>query len=333
MNTKIIMNFKYFVLIFGFACFLNCSERKVYGEENPEFYIQRFDVDFYRYLTHNELDATLNIYKQFLPVFGDDILGIGLPEEPHFFSKLKEYFSHPAIMDLYKVQQSEFQDISLINKELSEGLDAFLQEFPSISKPRVYMHVSGWEQKVVVTDDVLSLSADFYLGADYPRYQDYFYDYQLKNMNADRIVPDYLLGFMMANLPFSGNQEVLLDRILYEGKLVYILSRLLPDRQIWEYIGYTKEEYLWCSNNQERIWGLILENQHLFTPNALITSQYLKDAPHTAFLPNESPGKVGVWVGYQIIIAFMKHHPDVTLKELVDLTDYQKILKESRYKP
>lgn len=333
MYTKLIMNLKYFTLLLVIFSYFNCTKRKVYGDENPDFFAERFDSAFYRYLTNNEPENELSQYIPFLKVFGENILDIGNPDDTDFYSKLNEYFANPAIMSLYNDQQTMFSDISDINSELSRALDYFLKQFSEIKKPKVYMHVSGWEQKVVVTDDFLSLSADFYLGEDYPYYQDFFYDYQRKQMKRERVVPDYLLGFMMANLPFEGNEEILLEKMLYEGKLAYILSRLLPDRQIWDYVGYDKDEYLWCSNNQGRIWKTILQNQHLFTPNYRITSQYLKESPHTAFLPEESPGKVGVWVGYQIIIAYMKNNPDTSLSDLMKLNDYQEILKQSKYKP
>ena len=195
------------------------------------------------------------------------------------------------------------------------------------------MHVSGFNRNIVVTDDILSLSADKYLGTDYLLYQNFFQDYQRKLMVPDRIVPDYLLGFMMANLPFIGDEDVLLDRILYEGKLRYILSQLLPNRQVWEFVGYDNEQYEWCVRHQSQIWETIQENHHLITGDYLTTTQYLKEAPHTAFLPVESPGRVGVWLGYQIISAYMKQKPKTGWQELINFTDYPELLKQSKFKP
>jgi hypothetical protein len=234
---------------------------------------------------------------------------------------------------LYRDVQEKFADLEALNKELSQGMGLFLAQFPQIKQPQIYMHVSGLNQNVIVTDDILSLSADKYLGADYPLYKNFFYDYQRQLMTPDRMAPDYLLGFMMANLPFKGNDDVLLDKILYEGKLRYILSHLLPANDEWEYVGYNVDEYEWCTKNRSRIWKTILENQHLFSANYLTTSQYLKEAPHTAFLPVESPGRVGIWLGYNIICSFMKHRPDTSLQELIDFTNYRELLKQSKYKP
>ena len=312
-------------------CVFCCSGNKT--PESTEFTIIRFDVDLYSYLINNEKDSLLQDHTDFLDVFGESVLSIGKSDSSGFFLRLKEYFSELTLMGIYKDEQEKFADIKDINKELSNGLYIFLQQFPQIKPPKVYMHVSGFCQNVVVTDYILSLSIDKYMGADYPVYQKYFYEYQRELMSPDRIVPDYLTGFMMANLPFVGEDDVLLDRILYEGKLRYILSKLLPKRKIWEYVGYDEEQYVWCDRHQPQIWNTILENHHLFTPDYFSTSQYLKDAPHTAYLPADAPGKVGVWLGSNIISAYMKQKPKTSWMELMENTDYQEILKQSKYKP
>ena len=320
--------------LMGIACLccIRCSGNKT-NEESPKFAIIRFDTDLYQYLTQNASDSILQNHADFLNVFGEGVLAIGKSDSADFYSQLKAYFSEPTLMSIYKDEQKKFADLTNINKELSKGLHILLQQFPQIKPPKVYMHVSGFGQNIVVTDDILSLSADKYLGADYPVYQDFFYDYQRQLMTADRIVPDYLLGFMMANLPFSGDEDVLLDRILYEGKLRYMLSQLLPNRQDHECVGYDKEQYEWCMQHQSLIWKTILENHHLFTGNYLTTTQYLKEAPYTATLPVESPGRVGIWLGYQIISAYMKQKPSIDWQKLMENTNYQEILKQSKYKP
>lgn len=316
----------------AFLCCIRCSGNKT-SEDLSEFAIIRFDTDLYQYLIRNDSDSLLRNHLDFLDVFGAGVLAIGKSDSAGFYLRLKDYFSEPALMGIYRDEQDKFANLSEINRELSNGLHILLQQFPQIKPPKVYMHISGFGRNIVVTDDIISLSADKYLGSDYPVYQDFFYDYQRQLMSPDRIVPDYLLGFIMANLPFIGDEDILLDRILYEGKLRYILSQLLPDRQEYEYVGYDKEQYKWCLRHQSEIWKTILENHHLFTGNYLTTNQYLKDAPHTSYLPVESPGRVGVWLGYQIISAYMKQKPETGLKELMELTDYQELLKQSKYKP
>ena len=313
--------------------FFDCSGSQAKQDEDPEFSIIRFDNQIYQYLTQNEPnDGLLQNERDFLDEYGEKVIGVGRSDSVGFYERLQAFFSEPTLMGLYQDEQAQFTDISEINNELSQAMEKLFEAFPDLKKPRIYMHFSGLNQNVIVTDEILSLSADKYLGTDYPLYQRFFYDYQRQQMSPDRIVPDYLLGFLMANFPFEGREDVLLDRMLYEGKLRYILSCFLPNRNAWEWVGYNEAQYTWSVENQSKIWKKILENRHLYTPDFIITSQYLNEAPYTAPLTPESPCRIGIWLGFRIISAYMKLHPDVSLPELIEKTDYQELLKLSKFK-
>ncbi|MDR0428268.1 MAG: gliding motility protein GldB [Dysgonamonadaceae bacterium] len=333
MNKLIQNNIRFCCLILFSVLTFSCSGNKTPNADDSAFKIIRFDNELYRYLNDKKNNSFLSEHFLFLNEYGEKIIHTGRPDSLGFETRLNNFFSEPTLMSLYKDEQEKFADITEINIELSQSLALFFDHFPEIKKPQVYMHVSGLQQNVIVTDDILSLSVDKYMGMDYPLYQKFFYDYQRRLMTPERIVPDYLLGFMMANFPFQGNNDILLDRMIYEGKLRYILSRLLSKRNYWEYVGYNPEQYEWCRENGSRIWKYILENQHLFTPDYKTTIQYLREAPYTSLLPSESPGQVGVWMGFQIVASYMKHFPDTSLNHLMTLTDYQDFLKKSKYKP
>jgi hypothetical protein len=326
---------KWPVILFSVISFLlsDCSDKKAYGEEYSEWQIQRFDTDLYACLVDDTLSVFSETGRPFLDEFGKHVIYIGASDSAGFEERLKNYFSEPALRNLYRDEQEKMKDISSINKELAFGMETLSANFPSLKRPRIYMHVSGLNQNVVVADDILSLSADKYLGEDYPLYQDFFYDYQRQLMTPGRIAPDYLLGFLMAHFPFKGNEEVLLDKILYEGKLRYLLSRLLPKRKVWEYVAYDEEQYQWCVDHEVNIWTFILENKHLFTPDIRITERYIQPAPFTAFFPVESPGRVGVWLGFRIVGSYMKNNPQTSLNELMTISDCNEFLKKAKYKP
>jgi len=328
MNNKL-------VLVFFFCLFcLGCTNPKAFGGDSLLVKINRFDVNLYQYLGNNESDEQLlQNDSSFLNVFGENVVFIGRTDSIGFFDRLRSFFSDSTLMDLYQAELEIFNDISSYEKELSDGFSLLLEEFPQLKLPQIYMHVSGLNQNIVVTDSILSLSADKYLGKDFPLYEEFFYDYQRQQMSPEQIVPDYLLGFMYSEFPFNGNQNTLLDWMLYEGKLRYILSKALPQREMREYFGYTEEQYNWCAGSESRIWKTILQQKQLYSTDYLIISQYINDAPHTAPLTNSSPGRVGVWMGYRIIASFMKNHSQTTFQELMEKVDSQDLLKEARYKP
>ncbi|MDR1371464.1 MAG: LysM peptidoglycan-binding domain-containing protein [Dysgonamonadaceae bacterium] len=302
--------------------------------ENQKLNIIRFDVDLYRYLNKQLSEEALSTsYRDFLEIYGQQVVGTGKPNSMDFYRRFNDFFSEPTLMLLYEEEQLQFNNLDFINKELDPALNTLFKEFPRLKRPSVYAHISGLNQNVVVTDDILSISLDKYMGADYPLYKNHFHNYQLRDMAPERIVPDYLLGFLMANFPFQGRNDILLERIIYEGKLRYILTHLLPNRTHRECMGYTEEQDSWCNTNRSRIWKAILRNGHLYTPDYITTAKYINSTPYTAPISTESPGKLGVWVGFQIVDSYMKNYPETTLSELMNLADPMRLLKDSKYKP
>jgi len=322
------------VLIFLCCLFgLGCTNRKAFGGDSISVKINRFDVELYSWLQHKESDERLIQDSLFLNVFGENVLSIGRVDSVGFFDRLRSFFSEPTLMSLYQKTQEVFADATPYEQELSTGLQLLLEDFPQLRLPKFYMHVSGLNQNIIVTDSILSLSIDKYLGKDFPLYKEFFYDYQRQQMSPERVVPDYCLGLLYSEFPFEGNENVLLDKMLYEGKLRYILSRMLPERKTWELFGYTEEQYNWSMQSESRIWKTILQQKQLYAADYLIVSQYMNEAPYTAPLTTSSPGRVGIWVGFRIINSYMEHHPKTTLQELINLTDYQQLFTEAKYKP
>ena len=303
-------------------------------QRNSNLNIVRFDIDLFRYLKKQlPLDSLIIHHKFFLKVYGEQVIGIGKPDSEDFYNKFNKFFTEPTLMSLYEDEQFRFKDLRYIENELSPALEAIYMEFPTLIRPTVYAHVSGLNQNVVVTEDILSISLDKYMGANYSFYKRYFYDYQLQKMTPDRIVPDYILGYLMANFPFKGNEDILLDRMIYEGKLRYILTRLLPHRTTRDCLSYTEDQHSWCEKNHSQIWRSILRNNHLDSPDYMTTAKYLNNASHTVTISTDSPGGVGIWIGFQIVDSYMKNNPGTTLSKLMNLSNAQQFLKDSKYKP
>ena len=57
----------------------------------------------------------------------------------------------------------------------------------------------------------------------------------------------------------------------------------------------------------------------------------MKPAPFTAFFGENAPALIGTWMGTRIVSAYMKNHKDVSLQQLLETTDYHRMLEESKY--
>ena len=81
------------------------------------------------------------------------------------------------------------------------------------------------------------------------------------------------------------------------------------------------------------MWTYLLEYKLLFSTDYMIIRKLVFPAPFTSYFPKESPGRAVVWLGYKIIEAYMDENQTVTLPQLMEATDYQLILRKSKFKP
>lgn len=296
--------------------------------------IHRFDKTLFQLIQSEDTllrQQLLQEYPEMLEITGKAILNIQSPDQPGFFDKLENYYSEPTLKGLYTHAIELYDSIEDLEQELGNGFAYLSQSFPSIPIPTVYMHVSGLNQNVLAGEHLLSLSIDKYMGKEYPLYQDFFYENQRQKMQKSYIVPDYLSGWLMAEFPFEGNESILLDRMVYEGKIKYLIAHALPDIKPYELMGYTRQEYEWCEENSKMIWKSILERKHLYTPDVMTTTKYFEEVPSANTIFPEAPGNLGSWIGWQIIEHYIKEKGD-SPEELMKIENAQEILIISKYK-
>ena len=294
--------------------------------------IHRFDQSLYQLISSKDagLEAELSReYPQMLAVLGQGVLNLRSLDAEVFFPKLRAYYGEPTLNKLYQDALRCYEEVGELEDQLSAAFAFLKREIPDMQVPAVYMHVSGLNQNVLVGDSLLSLSIDKYLGADYPLYQDYFYAPQRMRMTPQQVAPDYLIGWLMAEYPFEGNERILLDRMVYEGKLRYAVCRAL-DQPLSAPMLFLPEVERWCEAHEAEMWQQIVERKQLYTPDQLTTDSYF-DEMVSPFPESDAPGNVGVWIGYRIVKRYMEES-GATLREMLT-TDAQTLLSGAKYRP
>jgi len=270
-----------------------------------------------------------------LEVLGKTLLQTENADMSVFFNYLINYYSEPTLKALYKDAISFYSsgspEITMVENELSYCLAQIKKHFPSMPIPAIYMHISGLQQNIIIADSLLSCSVDKYLGTDYPLYEAYFYDYQRKSMTPERIAKDCLAAWIKTEYPDKGKDNILLDRMIYEGKIIYILTQIGRGYTFQNITSLTDEEYKWCKEYESSIWTTMIERKHLYTPDITATSKYFLPSP-SLFISGDAPGNLGNFIGYRIVELYIKKTKS-TLEELMNNHDAQDILQKSKYKP
>lgn len=339
-----LFNKKYIITLTTIALLaVGCSKKREYFSSNispADIKIFRFDsallsLPYDSASIQNSLPALYDDFPYLMPVFAEDIIGVDKSDTAWLSGALSHFLTDTlyGFAETNKREQEIFADTKNIKKTLDLGFGRLRSLYPDIILPDLYFIVSGFNASLFFLGDDIVLGADMYLGSDYPYYNKVVYNYQKKTMRPECIPADVLSVILFKNIPFTSDKSRLIDNMLYRGKIIYLLLNLLKEEKVWEVMGYTKEEWQWCERNERAIWRLMLDKQDLYKTETIILTSYLNDGPFTSEISQESPSKLGTWVGLRIIEQYMLNNKEVTLSELMAEGNSQKILELSQYKP
>ncbi|MDD3080078.1 MAG: hypothetical protein PHH37_13415 [Paludibacter sp.] len=339
MNTKLNIIGLLFIVL-GFSFLSSCKKSNRFAiETNPKeenFHIKRFDVDLIAVDTSDIKNAVAGLYKkypEFMPVYISEILNENPKDTDRVSALFRNFLSDTTFTPVNKDVLARFQDISNIELSIADAYAHLQSYFPKMELPQVYFFVSGFNRSIILNDSLIGIGTDLYLGSDYPEYARLSYKYLTYNMRSECIPVDVVSAWLFKNFPVDVKEDRLLDDMLYRGKVMYLLSVLMPDQHPNDIIGYDKLQWEWCRKYEKDIWETILDRNDLFSTDIMLIRKYLNDAPFTSPVSQDSPGRLGTWVGWQIVRNYMDKNKDVTLVQLMVENDYQKILDKATYNP
>ena len=319
--------------------FLSCNNNKLPDVSNIEasIAIERFDKALFQIDTSHyeaQFDSLKKAYPDFYPLFLNELLSL----RPHpVYSQeqlLLSFVQNPNIQGLYDSCLIRYNNISFLEKEFEMAFRYYKYYFPNRQIPKIITHISEFGPATSSLDSTLiAISLDMYLGKDFPFYRSISLpSYIIERLEKPFIVPNAMKAYINGLYDKERKNNNLLDEMVQEGRLLYFLDMVLPKTADNLKIGYTTDDLAWCKENEKMIWSFFIEQNLLFENKQREISKYTAEAPNTAGMPSDSPGRVGSWVGWQIVRQFMKNNPDMSFDELMSKSG-QQVLKGSNYKP
>ena len=227
-----------------------------------------------------------------------------------------------------------FSEIQPLEKKVSSLFKLIKYYFPRTKIPQIITLTNNvdYQIKTVYSDSLLLLSLDTFLGEDHPLYEG-IPNYIRKELDQKYIPSQIVEKFTSYIMPPPENRTFL-AQMLYEGKKMYLQDLLLPDQKDAIKMAYTEEELEWVKENEVYIWQYFIEKQVLYQTDPEWVERFLEPAPFSKFylqLDNESPGRIGRWIGWQIVRKYREQH-ETTIEDLIKLPA-QQLFNQSKYKP
>lgn len=316
---------RYYFLFFLLSMALfSCAKEPKYKVDvsgiDVDVKVQRFDQDFYQ-SQPQDLDVLKQKYPELFPAQTPDsiwLAKIADADERGLFEETQKVYS--SFDSFEEDLKTLFQHVTYYN--------------PDFIVPEIITVLSNvdYEYRVIYTTSTLFISLDVYLGKESAIYADYP-DYIKENTKPERIPIDIANQVIEVQVRPSLNRT-LLGKMIAAGKKMYLLDAYVPGVSDAIKIGYSEEKFLWAEANESEVWRYFIENNLLYSTDTKLNKRFLDEAPFSKFYlsqDSQSPGRIGQWIGWQIVRSFMEKN-DVSLQTLLQMNE-EELFKKANYKP
>ena len=228
-----------------------------------------------------------------------------------------------------------FPNINILEKESENIYKHLIYNFPLTKVPKFLTLINNvdYQNKIIFTDSIILISLDTFLGSTNKIYQG-IPNFIKSDMDKSRF-GSILVDKIASSIIKTPDSRFFLDRIIYKGKILLLKDFVIPSSTDETKIGYSKEQINWAKQNEEYIWKYFIGNELLFKTDDDLIDRFIIPAPFSKFyleIDNESPGKIGQWIGWQILRSFRKKYPSLKISDILNLPS-EELFKKANYKP
>ncbi|MCX6167636.1 MAG: gliding motility lipoprotein GldB [Sphingobacteriales bacterium] len=332
-------------LLLGFSlCITSCSRSNEPDISNIKLNIkiERFDQSMEQLTAGNVAQVAPQLEKKYDWFYADyiqNMLSVGSMADTNYYQNVRTILGNPEYIALAKAVKSTYPNLKKQEAELTDAFKRMKYYFPMQKTPRFISFLSGFSVQTPIGNGYVGIGLDMFLGKDspfYPALVQSIPQYISRRFTPENITPRVVETYIREELyPEADASVSLLDKMVYNGKVLYLMQKALPNAPDSLLIGYTEAQSAWCKTYETDIWAYFIDEKLIFESDYAKIQKFLTDAPFTPGLGenNQSAPKLGVWVGWQIVKNYMDKHPELEPKDLLALQDAQKILRNSGYKP
>ncbi|MFM1947661.1 MAG: hypothetical protein RL207_1944 [Bacteroidota bacterium] len=330
--------FRFVTLLFGLVIFIfaSCSSNtyEVNVDEVP------LNIDFVNldslafHANWSQRDALfMNLKKKDEELFNfafSFALEIPLTSDTAFRNGINRFYGNPYIFALEKKLATKAKWRKESSNLLLNGFKRLAFFMPNWKKPNsIYFINSRFAASAYCTDKSIAIGQERYLGPSDKLIQELpsnqFYGWIKEAMQANYVGSDALLVWISSH-GIEETSENYASEMIRWGKMLFLTHICLPELPESDILRYSKKDYNWAIASEKSFWEYLVDEELLFKTDEETRMNFLHEGPFTTGLPQESPDRMGRFMGYMIVKQYMENN-DVSPKELM-LIPYNKILQK-----
>jgi hypothetical protein len=328
-----------FLLLFLASCGSDENKKNVPDVSNIKLSVKiaRFDQDIIAIDT-NQLDAGMEAmaqkYPMMFPLFVSNIIHDQTNPNENPKDALSGFLRAPQVRAVFDTCTKVFKDVSDLENDLTQMFKYYKYYFPEKPTPQVVSMVSEFATDAFTASDSLcGIGLDLFLGENYAGYNPEIFPDYIRRQFTPNYIPVRLAKALATDIVGQSSGKRLIDRMIQNGKMLYVTDCLLPFTADSLKLGYTQAQVDGCYFNEAEAWARILDQKLLYSTEFDKWRKLVTPSPNAPVIYTEAPGEMGNWIGLRILQSYMKRHPNTKMQDLLAITDVQKLLEAAKYKP
>ena len=196
--------------------------------------------------------------------------------------------------------------------KLFESCQRMKALLPAIESPQnIIWANSAFTSSIFCSKKSMVIGLERYLGARSKSIQklpsNQFYEWIKEGMEERFLVRDAVLGWLNTHA-LDETKESYAEEMMRWGKLLYIAQKLLPDESPSVILRYSNKDYSWALASEWAVWKYLVDEQLLYDRSEETKQSLLHEGPFTRGLPQESPDRLGQFLGYRIVEQYVEQH-------------------------
>ena len=306
--------------------FASCSQR------GTEVHFDRFE----RLLFDTPAEHLQEELLKHRQVYSSPLLNVA-PNDRQYMQLVHGFVSDSTMRYVYHVTDSLYHDLQPVERQLGKALARAEKIMPGIHYDHFYTLLTGdydnYANRVFCDQQTLCVSIDHYALSKMQRYNCFGVPLYLQRLlQPEYIVPDCMAAIARAHIALPDGEMTLLDYAVAEGKTLYFVEQTLPSCPDTLLLRYSKEQLQWMQQNEQNVWGWLLQQHALFSTDYSTLRNLVDEAPKTNAFGDGSAPRTVAYLGLQIVKAYMKKS-HASMADLFDMTDSQRMLNESGWRP
>ena len=260
--------------------------------------------------------------------------GINLESDSTLSKSLIEFSEQKYISKTETELNKRFSDMTNHKERIKSSFARLKNIFDTLETPKEIVFANtNFSYNATCYYESILVGLERYLGGEHALILESlnpsdFPEWIRNGMNEKFMDRDVLSSWISTKL-FKKTNGYHIEEMIRWGKIHLITEMCLRlnnvDVPTSEVLRWSNEQYEWASSNEIKFWKYLMDENLLFDSNEKNRAYLLNNGPYTIGLPEESPDRMGQFLGYKIVLNYLQNN-DIELNKLLDI-DYKTILK------